>query len=207
MIMNPSIEYVVNTRTSVGRYDPEKSLDQKVIENLVRMATTAPSAFNLQNWRFIAVQSAEAKTRLKAVAFGQKPVSDAAVTFIVCGQLEAHRQLFRVLQPSVDRGIISSDMQQTWTDMATASHANNPQHQRDEAIRSASLAAMTLILSAQGMGLASGAIGGFDPGGVSEAFNLGANDLPVLLVTVGFPAEGNWPQKPRKSLEEVLKIC
>lgn len=207
MIMNPSIEYVMKTRTSVGRYDPERSLDPAVVKDLVRLATTAPSAFNLQNWRFIAVRSTEAKEKLRAVAYGQKPVSDAAVTFIVCGQLEAHRQLFGALQPSVDRGIITPDLQRTWTDMASASHNGNPQQQRDEAIRSASLAAMTLILAAQGMGLASGAIGGFDPEGVSETFNLGANDLPVLLVTVGFPAEGNWPQKPRKPVDEVLEVC
>ena len=162
MIMNPSIEYIINSRTSVGRYDREKSLDRPVIEKLVRMATTAPSAFNLQNWRFIAVQSAGAKEQLRALSYGQKPVSDAAVTFIVCGQLEAHRQLYRNLQPAVDRGIITRDLQQTWTDMATNSHEGNPQLQRDEAIRSASLAAI--------------------------------------------PAEGNWPQKPRKPLTEVLDI-
>ena len=34
----------------------------------------------------------------------------------------------------------------------------------------------------------------------------GAAELPVVIVTVGYPAAGNWPQKPRKHLSEVLTI-
>lgn len=88
--------------------------------------------------------------------------------------------------------------------MAQQTHTSNPQLQRDEAMRSASLAAMTMVLSAQGMGLSSGAMSGFDPEGVATAFDLATNELPVILVTVGHSAPGNWPQEPRKPVHEVM---
>lgn len=48
---------------------------------------------------------------------------------------------------------------------------------------------------------------GFDAAGVAREFDLGADELPVLLVPVGQAAPGNWPQKPRKSLSEVLAFA
>ena len=88
--------------------------------------------------------------------------------------------------------------------MAKGSHEGNAQLQRDEAFRSASLAAMTLIFAAQGMGLATGPMSGFDPGAVSEAFGLAADEVSVLLIATGYTAPGNWPQKPRKPVIGVL---
>jgi nitroreductase len=79
--------------------------------------------------------------------------------------------------------------------------------QRDEPVRSASLAAMTLMLAAQGMGLVSGSMSGFDADGVAREFQLDATQVPVILVTVGYPAAGNWPQKPRRPLHEVIEFA
>ena len=63
---------------------------------------------------------------------------------------------------------------------------------------------MTLMLAAQGRGLASGPMIGFDADGVSRVFSLAATEIPAILVTVGYAAPGNWPQKPRRPISEVL---
>ncbi|MCD2167758.1 nitroreductase family protein [Comamonas koreensis] len=78
--------------------------------------------------------------------------------------------------------------------------------QRDEALRSASLAAMTLILAAQGDQLGSCAMVGFDAVALNRAFGLAQDEVPVVLVTVGYPAKKQGPQKPRKAVHEVLEI-
>lgn len=205
--MHTPITALIEARVSANNYDSARGLDQQQIAELVRLATLAPSAYNFQNWKFIAVRSAAAKARLKTVAYGQHKVVDAAVTFIICGTLEAQRDLPRALQPTVDAGIMPQAMADAWVAMANGSHPGQPQLQRDEAVRSASLAAMTLMLAAEGMGLASGAMSGFDAAGVAREFKLGANEVPVILVTVGYAAPGNWPQKPRKALAEVLEFA
>jgi hypothetical protein len=48
---------------------------------------------------------------------------------------------------------------------------------------------------------------GFDPAGVASAFNLTAQDVPVMLVAVGSAGTGNWPQKPRLSVHDVLTLA
>lgn len=201
-----SFQSLIETRISANRFDTERPVSHAQIIELVRMATLAPSAYNFQNWKFIAATSPTAKEKLKAAACGQQKVVDAAVTFIVCGTLNAHRQLENTLRPSIDKGILDQAVVDTWVGMAKGSHEGNAQLQRDEAFRSASLAAMTLMLAAQDMGLATGPMSGFDPGAVSAALDLPDNEVPVMLIATGYPASANWPQKPRKPVAEVLKV-
>ncbi|MDQ8209108.1 nitroreductase family protein [Coraliomargarita sp. SDUM461003] len=200
--LSPSI---LENRVTSGRFDPSATLDSTSIRELVRLATQAPSAFHLQNWSFIAVHSDAAKQQLMDLSYGQRQVRDAAVTFIVAGHVCAYESLAERLQPSVDVGIIDAVTQQTWVDMATGSHEGNVALQRDEAIRSASLAAMSLIVAARERGLDTGVLGGFDAAAVCQTFALSADAIPVMLVTVGRAAAGNWPQKVRRPLDEVLR--
>ncbi|MWV18331.1 nitroreductase family protein [Pseudomonas sp. L-22-4S-12] len=202
--MTNPIQHAIESRVSTNHFQPGRSLADDIIASLVAQATRAPSAFNMQNWRFIAVRSVEAKARLRSLAYDQQKVMDASVAFIVCGTLAAHAQLAAALQPSVSAGIMEQDMVDGWVALASAAHEGDPVLQRDEAIRSASLAAMTLMLAAQGMELGSCAMVGFDAAGVSREFHLDSAEIPVVIVTVGYPAGGNWPQKPRKPLPEIL---
>ncbi len=205
--MVSTIKTLIESRVSLNYYDAGKPVSPAQIEELVRLATLAPSAYNLQNWKFIIVQSTEAKQRLKDVAYGQTKVETAPVTFIVCGQLEAHRRLPQALRPAVDAGVIAPSVSDAWVAAAARSHTDNPTLQRDEAFRSAALAAMTLMLAAEGMGLGSGSMSGFDPAALSRAFKLADTDVPVMLITVGYPAQGNWPQKPRRPVQDVMQYA
>ncbi|RKP50494.1 nitroreductase family protein [Trinickia fusca] len=197
----------IEKRISANHFDTSRPISDEQIHELARLASLAPSAYNFQNRTLIAVRDREAKERLKAAAYGQQKVVDAAVTFIVVGTLNAHRQLPTMLKPSVDQGILTQDIFDTWVGMASGSHEGNAQLQRDEAFRSASLAGMTLMLAAEAMGLATGPMSGFDPQAVSEAFGLTANEVPVMLIAAGYAAQGNWPQKPRKPLAEFLRYA
>lgn len=205
--MNLNISPLLEARISTDKFDAEGVLSDDEIGELVRLATLAPSAYNLQNWTFTAVRSPEAKLRLKAVAFGQQKVVDAAVTFIVCGTLQAHLQLQQALAPSVAAGIVPCALVDVWVSAAHRAHGDNPQLQRDEAMRSASLAAMTLMLAAESKGLASCPMSGFDAAGVAREFALSPEELPVMLIAVGDAADGNWRQKHRKPLAQVLAFA
>ena len=110
------------------------------------------------------------------------------------------------MQPSLDAGLLPPDTVEAWVAQARSVHEGHAVVQRDEAVRSASLAAMTLIIAAEGMGLATGPLGGFDAAGVSEAFALPPTRIPVLLVTIGLAARQR-PRKPRRPLSDVLRLA
>jgi nitroreductase len=202
----PTVTEAVHSRFSAHSYDPTHALSEQDITGLIEVARYAPSAFNLQNWRFIAVQSKESKAKLLPLAYGQEKVVDAAVTFIVCGTLDPHTTIAGSLRPAVDAGILDEATFAGWVGAVDGMYAQNPALQRDEAIRSASLAAMTLMMVATERGLASTPMIGFDQQGVAEAFNLGDREIPVMLVTVGRAGATNWPQKPRNATQDILSI-
>lgn len=202
--MNPTIA-LIEQRVSTNLFDATHSVTDAEIENLVQLATRAPTAYNLQNWRFIAVRTPEAKARLRNLSYGQAKVADAAVTFIICGVLPDHAALPERLRPFVEGGFMPEEMASGWQKSVRAQYSD-PQRARDEALRSASLGAATLIHAAGALGLASAPMVGFDAGGVVQEFGLGSNEVPVMLVAIGKAAPENWPQKPRRPIVEVLEI-
>jgi nitroreductase len=196
----------IEARRTTNLFDPARGIDDAQIQELVRLATTAPTSFNLQNWRFIAVRTPEAKARLRQLAWDQAKVTDAAVTFIVVGQLADHRVLAERLAPAVAAGFMPAAMVPGWEGAARSLYHEQPQRQRDEAVRTATFGAGTLVHAAQAMGLGTAPMIGFDAQAVADAFGLEADELPVLLLAVGHAAPENWPRKPRRPLAQVLSL-
>ena len=61
-------------------------------------------------------------------------VSEAAVTFIVCGQLADHRTLPDRLAGAVEAGFMPAEMVPGWEGAAKSLYFEQPQRQRDEAV-------------------------------------------------------------------------
>ena len=194
----------IKHRISANNFDNTKTLSEAEIKDLISYAIEAPSSFNIQHWRFVAVTKQEEKARLKAVAYNQPKVSDAAVTFIVLGDLQAYERLPKIYAPLVAAGAMTQEQVDRTVGLAIGMYSSNPQMARDEAIRGASLAAMTLMLAAEAKGLVSGPMIGFDPEGVKREFGISDRYVPVMLLAVGYAAAGNHPRKPRLSVDEVL---
>lgn len=195
---------LIKERISANKFDTTRKLTESEIKELVSYAAESPSAYNIQNWRFIALTNQEDKERLKAVSYNQQKVVDAAVTFIVLGDLRGYEKLSDILGRSVQNGILPQALADGWTSGASGAYSSNPQFARDEAIRSAAFAAMTLMIAAQAKGLVSGPMIGFDPEGVKREFHIPDRYVPVMLLTVGYEAPGNFPRKSRLDVEEVL---
>lgn len=181
-------------------------IDQDTIENLISAATRTPTAFNLQNWHFTVMQSDEARQALCKAAYGQAKILDAAAVIVISGDLTGYRHLAERLDASVQARLLPAEVAEGWVQVATQAFHDNPQAQRDEAIRSASLAAMSLMLAATEAGWASCPMSGFDPDAVREACVLPDNLLPVLLVAIGRRAQPDQQQKHRVPLSEVMSV-
>jgi nitroreductase len=74
---------VIAKRRSVRHFNTRIEVTDDDIRVLLEAATTAPSAGNIQPWRFYVVRTAEARERL-AQAIGQRWATAAPVTIVVC---------------------------------------------------------------------------------------------------------------------------
>lgn len=170
---------VVQTRRSVKKYDPSFSLDDATLRRLFERVVLTPSSFNIQHWRFVVVREAAEKKALRAAAFDQAQVEEASATIVVCAKLSAFRDADRIYAEAPE------SVRATMLPMIEGFYAGNQALQRDEAIRSASLAAMTLMLAACDLGLATGPMIGFDQEAVAKLVRLDADHVPVMLIVIG----------------------
>lgn len=201
--------YLMNTidairrRRSVSFFDKTRTIDQAKIEELVSLAAEAPTAFNMQNWRFIAVIEPEIKKQLRKLAWDQAKVEDASVTFIILGDVTGFKETAQVMDLSVKAGIIDQNVRDYIANAASQFY-REPQIARDEAIRSGTFAAMNLMLAAESMGMASCPMIGFDAPKVSALLEIPENLIPVVMLPVGYETEGNWAKKVRRPISEIL---
>nr|WP_210250547.1 nitroreductase family protein [Bradyrhizobium paxllaeri] len=202
---NAVIECILS-RAAAKYYDPAATLSDDQIRELVRIGTTAPTSFHLQNWRFIAVRTPEAKARLRPIAWNQPAITEAAVTFIVCGQLADSAVVPERLASVVEAGIMPAKMVPEWEIPARGLYKDYPQRQRDEAVRSATFGAAAMIYVARSWGLGSTPMIGFDDEAVHRQFGLAEGEVPVMLLSIGAERPGNWPQKPRRPVADVLDL-
>jgi nitroreductase len=199
---HPYLE-LIRKRVSVESFQTGRELSEAEIRSLVEDAIEAPSSFNIQHWRFVAVRSAEDKQRLCRAAFGQRQVADAAVTFIFLGDLRGVEKLPAALEPAVRQGAMARGKATAWIEQAQKIYSNEVMA-RDEALRSCSLAAMTMMLAAEARGLGSCPLSGFDPEQVKREFGIDERFVPVLLLAVGHAAETETLRKPRLQVDDVL---
>jgi len=195
---------VIRERTSINLFDSSKQISEAEIRDIVADAIQAPSSYNIQHWRFVAVTDPERKKQLQAAAYNQAKVGQASATIIVLGDLRGYEKMSKILAPLVKVGTITQEAANSTAQRAAASYTSNPQFQRDEAIRSGALAGMTLMIAAQAGGYATGPMIGFDPEQVKKLFGISDRYVPVMLITLGHAAPGNASRKPRLSVEEVL---
>ena len=197
---------VIHERTSVNIFDPSKPISEDEVRQIIVDAIEAPSSYNIQHWRFVAVIDLEKKKQLQGAAYNQVKVSEASATIIVLGDLRGYEKLEKIYQPLVQKGAFTKEAVAGMAQRAAGAYGTNPQFQRDEAIRSGAMAAMVLMIAAQARGYATGPMIGFDPEQVKKLFKISDRYVPVMLVTLGHALPGNSPRKPRLSVDEVLEF-
>jgi nitroreductase len=196
---------VLGERTSVEHFDSTAAIPVQEVKELISEACQAPSAFNIQHWRFIAVTDEQIRERLKGatIAPNQQRVVSAPLIVLILGDLNGHKKLEGILDETVDAGLLSREIANVWLTMANGTYGSNPRLARDEAIRSASLAAMTLMLAAGNRGYVSCPIG-FNPVQVMEILGVSDHYVPVMMLAIGRPAARNIARRPRLPVDQVL---
>ena len=193
-------EDAVRSRRSIKTYDPDATVDDATLKRLFELVTQSPSSFNLQHWRFVVIRDAETRKELMAASWGQPHVGAAPAVVVVAGKLAAHEDAARA------NGHAPQEVLDSLVPIIERSYAGNEQFQRDEAIRSGSLASMTLMHAARTLGLSTCPMIGFQPAEVARIAGLDEGHVPVMLITLGKQGDGPVLPTSRFPLEEVVRL-
>ncbi len=189
----------IRTRRAVRAYDPAHRLSAAEQRELLELAMLSPTAFNLQHWRFVVVEDAELRRQIRAVAWDQAQVTDASLLVLLCADLASwEKQAARVWQDAPQA------VQDALLPAIDGIFRDQPQNQRDEAMRSCGIAAQTLMLAARGMGYDSCPMDGFDFAAVAQLINLPADHCIGLMLAIGRSVAPAAPRIGRLGYDEVV---
>lgn len=179
----------IRNRRSFKAFDTLHRMTDAEQRELLEAVLLSPTAFNLQHWRFVVVENPTLRQEIRAVGWDQPQITDASLLLVLCADVaswekngarvwaEAPQAAQDFLIPAID-----------------AYYRDQPQVQRDEAMRSCGMAAQSLMLAAHSMGYESCPMVGFDFDAVGKLINLPADHCISMMIAIGKPTA---PAKPR----------
>tara|TARA_Y100000590_G_scaffold427606_1_gene537956 strand:- start:1160 stop:1786 length:627 start_codon:yes stop_codon:yes gene_type:complete len=170
---------LASNRRSVRIYEPGLQISDSDLKKIFETVILSPSSFNIQHWRFIVVRDRERKIALRGLAFGQAQVEEAAAVVLVCGRLSAYDDAARIYAD------VDEVTREKYLPMIEGAYKDQSELQREEVMRSGSLAAMSLMYAAKAIGWDSGPMIGFDAAGVGAMLKLDGDTIPVMMVVLG----------------------
>lgn len=190
-------------RRSVEQFDPAAAISKEDIEKVIEAAGMAPSSYNLQHWHFLVIHDMDRKKALRNTAYDQQKVQDAAAAIVVLGNLKAHERARYITDDQVEKGYLTAEGQKKALAIISG-YYDSAENQRMEAIRGASLAAMSLLLAAEALGYDTCPMAGFDLDAMRREFKIPEHLLPVMIVAIGRSMPEPRPRKMRLPVAEVI---
>ena len=194
-----NVSKAIQERRAEKMFDSAFTISEQQVTELLEKAILSPTAFNIQNWRIVNVKDPVLRQSIREVAWNQDKVTDASLLFIICADLNAWAkepvrywagapQMYQdMLIPAID-----------------AYYRDKPQVQRDEAMRSCGIIAMSIMLLAQEQGWYSCPMDGFDFDAVGKLINLPEGHVVSMMIAIGKRTAESFPRVGKIPMNEVL---
>jgi nitroreductase len=186
-------------RRSVRVYKQEP-IPQDDLERIFEIVRLAPSAYNVQPWRFVVATEPALKARLGVAANGQKQVAGApAVIVLYTDMKDVLENVDEIMHPGIPadkRAAGAAGFRASW---ASKSDAEREQWGAGQGY----IALGYLLLAASSLGYATSPMLGFDPAKVKEALGLPDHVMIPAMISIGRGDEEGFAHH-RHSLKRIV---
>ena len=139
--------FLLITRRSIKHFDPEHRMSVDEVTNILSLAALSPTAFNIQNWRYVVVHDTTLREKIRAHAWDQAQVTEASLLIILCADLHAWKK-----NPERYWNDAPQEVKEIMLPALDDYYRGKEQVQQDEAMRSCGITAQTLMLAATSAG-------------------------------------------------------
>lgn len=199
---------LIKERRSITFFDPSKEVPLEILEEVVNLASTAPSSYNLQPWKIIIVKDKAQKSILKEICMNQQKVEDASANIIVLANTRGGiENVDKVLDSWIELGYITPDQKDS-TKQSIINSWSNPEKAKNNAIRDSSLFAMNIMICSRIFGLETHPIGGFNEQKLREYLNIPDHLIPIMIIAIGYKDNSKQllPRAYRFKFHEITKV-
>ncbi|MFC1587914.1 nitroreductase family protein [Planctomycetota bacterium] len=188
----------VHKRFAARAYDTGYEISDQQLEELFELAGLTPTTFNVQHTRYIVIRDKARMKKLRELAKGQAHVEKCSALIYILGKLDCYRDAPEIYQ----------DVPQEICDILLPAihefYDGKEDVQYDEALRNASLAAMTLMLAATDMGLDTCAIIAMDIDKTAEYLGVPEGYATAMMITLGKAHEEQPPRGHRWPVDKIV---
>ena len=176
-------------RRSIRTYAPEP-IPEADLRGILHLVSLAPSAFNVQPWRFVVAQDPDLKAALQEAAFGQRQIGSAPAVIVLYSDM--HDTLEHI-EDVVHPGIPDEQRRATAEQLRARFNAMADDEREQWGEKQANIALGYLLLAARSLGYDTSAMLGFNPAKVKEVLGLPAHVRIPSLVAIGRGTEEGFP--------------
>ena len=191
----------IETRRSIRKFVQEP-MNQTDLREILRLTGLAPSANNVQTWRFAVVQNKDIQQQLQAAAYNQQQVTNAPAVIVLYSDMEdVLASAEEIFHPGMGEEQIRARAEGFRKQM-------EPQTVEERAAwanAQANIALGYLMIAARGLGYDTVPMLGFQPDKVKELLGLPAHSQIAAMVPVGKRDEEGFPHH-RHSVERITKF-
>ena len=199
-------EKLLEDWTSVKKFKDREIKEQK-LERVFQLTAKAPTAFNLQPYRFIVLDSEEAmRNAVESVPPVNKWISHAEKIVVLIGDEEIDVNADEVLQHKLDEGRIEEEKAENLRQMYEDYKNRDEVFMTGWLTRNTMIPATFFMLACRTQGIGSCPVRGFDQDQVSEKLDLKESERPILLLPIGYPKEDDDERNWRRDGEELFGI-
>ncbi|WP_337048253.1 DUF1653 domain-containing protein [Serratia liquefaciens] len=189
----------IHDRRSIKYFSTSHRMPDGDIHQLISATMLSPTAFNIQNWRFVIINNPALRSQIRAHAWDQPQITDASLLIALCADLNAWNK-----SPERYWSHAPENVQEVMIPSIELYYRDKPQIQRDEAMRSCGIAAQSLMLTAKSMGYDSCPMDGFDFAEVGKLIRLPSDHILTMLVAVGKATAEPWPRGGHLLYDDVV---
>jgi len=194
-----NVSEAVQQRRAIKWYDPEHKMSEETFRTLMENAILSPTAFNIQNWRFVRITDPEQRQKIRSVAWDQAQVTDASELLVLCFDTQTWNR-----EPARYWRNAPQEVQDFLLPALDAYYRDKPQIARDEGMRSCGIAGQTIMLMAKELGYDSCPMDGFDYAAVGEIIGLPGDHEIAFMIVLGKATKQPWPRPGQLPLDEVM---
>ncbi len=156
------------------------------LRQILDAGLSAPSGYNMQPWRFVVVQAAEGKRRLRAACYNQAKVEEASLVIVACGDMDGWRKdLPDVLNMGRKAGMPESYAAQAQVSVSSYLSSFTPEQMKIWLNKQVTIAYTHMMLMAECLGYDTAPMEGFEQEKVHEALRLPLSFWVVAMLAVG----------------------
>ncbi|MFC0233538.1 nitroreductase family protein [Vagococcus entomophilus] len=187
-----NFQKIFKGRRSIRSYDPKIKISKEEMQNILADATLAPSSVNMQPWRFVVVETPEAKDKLRPlIRFNTTQNDTSSAMILIFGDMQCYEFAEEIYNQAVIEGKMPEEVKEKQLGAILPHYKNLTSDQMNDIVKiDSSLVAMQLMLVARAYGYDTNPIGGFEADKLAETFDLDPTRyVPVMILSIGVAAD------------------